>query len=368
MQQPTTPGDIAGSGARPVSCLVVDDEPRLRHVLCQLLQRMGFECRAAANGVEALVQLERQPADLITSDMRMPAMDGKEFLRRVHERWPDTAVVMVTAVADVQLAVHCLSGGAMDYLTKPFHLEEVEARVRQVLERRRLLLESRTHRQELERRVAEQANRIERTFLAGMQALADALELKDPYTRGHSIRVSLYSCAIARAMELDDETIRQIELGGHLHDIGKIGVHETILTKQGKLTEEEYRHIMEHPVLGWRILKPLLADMPVALNVVRFHHERVDGRGVPDGLAGDRIPLEARIAAVADALDAMMSERPYRKSEMHLGDALAELVANAGRQFDRKVVDATLFAIDHGELALAPRVERRRQGAVSGAA
>lgn len=339
----------------PLRCLVVDDEPRLRHVLSQLMRRMGFECREAVNGLDALAILEAQPFELMTTDMRMPGMDGMDLLTQVHQRWPDTAVVMVTAVVDVQLAVHCLSGGAMDYLTKPFHLEEVEARVKQVLERRRLILENRDHQVELERRVAEQAQRIERMYLAGMQALADALELKDPYTRGHSIRVSAYSSAIARTMELDDETIRQIELGGHLHDIGKIGVREAVLNKPGRLTDEEYRHIMEHPVLGWRILGPLLGDSPIVLNVVRSHHERVDGTGVPDGLVGDRIPIEARIAAVADALDAMMSGRPYHDSERQLGDALAELVAFSGRQFDRKVVNATLHAIDSGLLAIVPR-------------
>lgn len=349
-------------------CLIVDDEPKLRHVLSQLLERMGFHCAQAANGVEALRALERERFDLMTSDMRMPGMDGMTLLRQVQEKWPDTGVVMVTGVADVQLAVQCLSGGAMDYLTKPFHLEEVEARVRQVLERRRLILENRDYQEQLEVRVAEQAHRLERLFLAGMQALADVLELKDPYTRGHSVRVSRYSGDIARALGLDEETVRQIELGGHLHDIGKIGVREAVLNKAGRLTPEEYRHIMEHPVLGWRILQPLLADAPIALNVVRSHHERIDGRGVPDGLAGDRIPLEARITAVADSLDAMMSGRPYRAAEMQLGDALAELLACAGRQFDREVVNATLAAIEAGQLKLVPRAQHASSTTLSGAA
>ena len=162
------------------------------------------------------------------------------------------------------------------------------------------------------------------------------------------------SSVIARAMRLSDETIRQIELGGQLHDLGKIGVREDVLNKPGKLTPAEYEHIMTHPVLGWRILEPLMSDAPIALNVVRSHHERVDGRGVPDRLSGDAIPLEARIVAVADALDAMMSGRPYRGEEMQLEDALAELTGNCDSQFDRAVVDATLRALDAGDLQLIP--------------
>lgn len=314
----------------------------------------GFRCFEAGNGVEALEILERQEVSLVMSDMRMPRMDGIELLKQIRARWPDTAVVMITAVADVEVAVSCLASGAMDYLTKPFHLEEVRARVKQALEKRRLVLENREYQQHLEMRVAEQARRLEDLFLASMRALAEALELKDAYTRGHSRRVSRYSGIIARAMRLEEETVRQIELGGELHDIGKIGVREDVLNKQGKLTPDEYRHIMTHPVLGWRILEPLMSDAPIALNVVRSHHERVDGRGVPDRLRGDAIPLEARIVAVADALDAMMSGRPYRGGEMQLEDAVLELTGNCDSQFDRAVVEATLRAIDAGHLQLVP--------------
>jgi response regulator RpfG family c-di-GMP phosphodiesterase len=228
----------------------------------------------------------------------MPQMDGLELLRQVRARHPDVAVVLITAVADVEVAVSCLAIGAMDYLTKPFHLEEVRARVTQALEKRRLILENRDYQERLEERVAAQARRLEELFLTSVQSLAEALELKDPYTRGHSVRVSHYSVAIARALRLDDDTVRQVEIGGHVHDIGKIGVRESVLNKEGPLTTEEYEHIMTHPVLGWRILSPLLRENPVALNIVRSHHERFDGRGTPDGLAGAAIPLEARIAAV----------------------------------------------------------------------
>jgi putative two-component system response regulator len=341
-----------------VQCLVVDDEPRLRQVLLHLMRTDGFHCYEASNGAEAFAVLEEHPVTLVMSDMRMPKVDGIELLRQIRERWPDTAVVMITAVADVEVAVHCLANGAMDYLTKPFHLEEVRARVEQALEKRRLVQENRAHQEHLERRVAEQARQLEELFLAGIQSLAEALEVKDPYTRGHSVRVSQYSSVIARTMRLNDETVRQIELGGNLHDIGKIGVRESVLNKPGRLTDEEYRHIMTHPLVGWRILAPLMSDAPIALNVVRSHHERMDGRGVPDGVAGDAIPLEARIVAVADAFDAMMSGRPYHDREIQLDDAIRELEANAGTQFDSLVVDAALTAIRNGDLRVITKRPR----------
>ena len=333
--------------------IIVDDEPRLRQVLMRLMSRDGFDCVDAGNGAEALVHLEREPAALVLSDLRMPGMDGVDLLREVRTRWPDTAVVMITAVADVDVAVSCLAMGAMDYLTKPFHLEEVRARVSQALDKRRLVLENRRYQSQLEARVAEQSHRLEQLFLASMQSLADALEVKDPYTRGHSLRVGRYAMATGRALGLDPDVLRELELGGHLHDIGKIGVREAVLNKAGPLTDEEYAHIMTHPVVGWRLLEPLLRDAPLALNVVRSHHERWDGRGVPDGLAEDAIPFEARIASVADSFDAMTSHRPYRQG-LTLEAARAELVRCAGTQYDPRVVAAFCAAIDAGDIALTP--------------
>ncbi|MEP6492331.1 MAG: HD domain-containing phosphohydrolase [bacterium] len=336
-------------------CLIVDDEPRLRQVMVHLMRGDGFQCIEAANGLEALEQLEKYPVILVLSDLRMPKMDGFELLGQIRARFADAAVVMITAVADVEIAVNCLAVGAADYVIKPYQLEDVRARVAQALEKRRLILENRAYRESLEERVQQQARRLEELFLASVQSLAEALELKDPYTRGHSVRVSHYSATIARAIGLDGEMLRQIELGGHVHDIGKIGVRESVLNKAERLTAEEYEHIMTHPVLGWRILAPLLGDTPNALNIVRSHHERFDGRGVPDGLKGNEIPLEARIAAAADALDAMTSDRPYRVSEMTLPLAIEELQRHRGTQFDPDVVDAIIAAAESGALQLLPR-------------
>jgi putative two-component system response regulator len=315
----------------------------------------GFECYEAGSGLEALAFLEHTPVVLLLSDLRMPEMDGIELLRHVRQKHPATAVILITAVAEVEVAVGCLAMGAMDYLTKPFHLEEVRARVVQALEKRRLILENRDYQERLEERVAAQARRLEELFLASIQSLAEALEVKDRYTRGHSIRVSEYSTIIARAMDLESEVVRQIEIGGHVHDIGKIGVQEAVLNKAGPLTDEEYAHIMTHPLLGWRILSPLLTDMPLALNIVRSHHERFDGRGIPDRIAGKNIPLEARIAAAADAFDAMTSIRPYRHGKaMTVEAAITELRRCSGTQFDPDVLDVFIPLLENGGIIVPP--------------
>lgn len=346
--------------ARGVACLVVDDEQWIRYALAQLMRSDGFRCTEAADGKEAIERLEQNPVALVLSDMRMPRMDGIQLLQQVRARWPETAVVMITAVSDVEEAVRCLSIGAMDYLTKPFQLEEVRARVAQALDKRRLKMENREYQERLEERVAAQARRLEELFLTGVQALAQALEVKDPYTRGHSIRVSQYAGTIAQTMQLDAEMIRQVQLGGHVHDIGKIGVREDVLNKPAPLTNAEYQHVMTHPLVGWRILAPLFGDAPIALNVVRSHHERYDGGGVPDGLKGEEIPLEARIVAVADALDAMTSGRPYRSSEFTSDEALAELQRSCGTQFDQRVVNALGLAIGRDDGTRTRATAKRR--------
>lgn len=317
----------------------------MRALLRRLMEAEGFSCVEASCGHEALERLQDEPVPLVLSDYRMPRMDGAQLLREVVARWPDTAVIMITAESDVDLAVRSLDAGALDYLTKPFCIDEVRARVNQVLEKRRLLIENRAYRTELEERVALQARKYEELFLASLQSLADALEVKDAYTWGHSTRVSRYATAIARELGMAPTLLEQLELGSRLHDIGKIGVREDVLNKDGALTDEEYAHVMEHPVIGWRLLAPLLRDMPHALAVVRSHHERFDGRGTPDEMRGHEIPLEARITAVADSFDAMTSGRVYR-SGMNVDDAVAELRRCAGSQFDPAVVAAFERALE----------------------
>ncbi len=337
-------------------CLVVDDEPRLRQILVRVMRADGFIVDEAGNGDEALRRMEANPSTLILTDIEMPRMDGFSLLRALRSRWPDAAVMMISGNGDVQTAVSCLSVGALDYLTKPFHLEEVRARITSVLERRRLVLENREYQTRLEQKVQAQARRIEQQFLGGVQALAEALEAKDPYTHGHSVRVSQYATAIARRLGLPAHVVRAVTLGARLHDIGKIGVREEILTKPARLTDEEYQHVMTHPAVGWRILSAMVVDQPELLNIVRHHHERMDGKGLPDALMGTAIPLEARIVAVADSFDAMTSGRRYRDDGgKQLPEALKELRRCVGTQFDADCVAAFLDAIEAGEVAPPPR-------------
>ena len=329
------------------NCLVVDDEPGVRRSLARMLQAQGFQCFEASTGLEALELLERiGETPLIVSDMRMPELDGIGFLEAVRRRYPDTSVIMLTGLSDTTTAVDCLHLGAADFLLKPISMNELQARVTRALEKRALVLQNRYYQENLERRVHEQSQRIQELFLQGVQMLARALEAKDAYTRGHSIRVSRYAVATARRMGFQGALLDGIRLGGELHDIGKIGTRESVLHKPGSLTAEEFRQISEHPLLGERMLSPLARESPDVLRIVRSHHERLDGRGFPDGLRGERIPVEARIVAVADAFDAMTTRRPYRDSRPP-EQAMAELRRVAGTQLDPQAVEAFVAAHPH---------------------
>ncbi len=345
----------------PVRCLVVDDEAMLRRVLSRVLTSAGYEVAEAGSGLEALDRLGRRPFDLVISDIHMPGMDGIQLLAQVRALYPEIGVVMITAVTDVQTAVACLNQGALDYVGKPFQVDEVLARVRQALDRRRLIVENRDYQRTLERRVKQQADKIQDLFVQGVQTLAHALEAKDPYTRGHSMRVASYATAIATTMELPGEAVADIHLGAELHDVGKIGVREAVLLKPTRLDEEEYLHIMQHTVIGERILKPLAHDHPTVLGIVRSHHERVDGKGFPDRLSGADIPLAVRVVTVADTFDAMTTVRPYR-SALDAEAAIGELVRCIGTQFDRDVVDAFCRAFpDPRALQLPPAPDAAAQ-------
>jgi len=331
------------------NCLVVDDEPGVRRSLARMLQAQGFQCFEASTGLEALELLDRiGETPLIVSDMRMPELDGIGFLEAVRRRYPDTSVIMLTGLSDTTTAVDCLHLGAADFLLKPISMNELQARVARALEKRALVLQNRYYQENLERRVHEQAQRIQELFLQGVQMLARALEAKDAYTRGHSIRVSRYAVATARRMGFQGVLLDGIRLGGELHDIGKIGTRESVLHKPGSLTADEFRQISEHPILGERMLSPLARESPDVLRIVRSHHERLDGRGFPDGLRGERIPVEARIVAVADAFDAMTTRRPYRDSRPP-EQAMAELRRVAGTQLDPEAVEAFVAAHPHPE-------------------
>ncbi len=331
---------VAGSA----NCLVVDDEPAVRRSLVRMLEGQGFNCFEAATGREALEVLDRiGEATLVISDLRMPDLDGIALLETLRERYPDTSVIMLTGMGETTTAVDCLHRGAADFLLKPISMSELRARVARVMEKRALVLQNRYYQRHLELRVKEQSQRIQDLFLQGVQMLARALEAKDAYTRGHSIRVSQYAVATAARLGVGGPRLDGIRLGGELHDIGKIGTREAVLHKPGLLTEDEFRQISEHPALGERMLWPLAQESPDVLRIVRSHHERLDGRGFPDGLRGEKIPFEARIVAVADAFDAMTTERPYRASRPAEA-AIEELRRVAGTQLDPLAVEAFVSA------------------------
>lgn len=333
-------------------CLVVDDDPQVRHSMARVIQSQGLACLEAASGQEALDLLVREgEVPLVISDVKMPGLDGLAFLDELLRRYPDTAVIMLTGVADVATAVACLEKGALDYISKPALIDEVRARVAKALEKRDLLLQRRFYQKQLEIRVRQQGSRIKELFLEGVQTLAHALEAKDAYTRGHSQRVSRYATQTAIRLGYTGDYLEDIRLGGELHDIGKIGTREAILNKPGALTAEEFQHITEHTVLGERILAPLARENPVVLRIVRSHHERMDGRGFPDRLVAEAIPIEARIVSVADAFDAMTTNRAYRPSRTPVA-AAEELRSGAGGHFDPQVVTAFLEAFS--DLSLLP--------------
>jgi len=326
------------------NCLVVDDEPSVRRSLVRMLQAQGFTCFEAGTGREGLGVLERLgEVPLVISDMRMPELDGIGFLEAVRRNHPDTSVIMLSGMSETTTAVDCLQMGAADFLLKPISMTELQTRVARALEKRALVLQNRYYQANLERQVREQGQRIQELFLQGVQMLARALEAKDAYTRGHSIRVSQYAVATAGILGFDEGQIDGIRLGGELHDIGKIGTSEAVLHKAGSLTADEFRQITEHPILGERMLAPLAHESPDVLRIVRSHHERLDGRGFPDGLRGEKIPLEARVVAVADAFDAMTTRRPYRESRPAEA-ALVELRRVAGTQLDPDAVEAFVAA------------------------
>ncbi len=326
------------------NCLVVDDEPGVRRSLVRMLSAQGFTCFEAGTGREGLGVLERLgEIPLVISDMRMPELDGIGFLEAVRRSHPDTSVIMLSGMSETTTAVDCLQMGAADFLLKPISMNELQTRVARALEKRALVLQNRYYQANLERQVREQGQRIQELFLQGVQMLARALEAKDAYTRGHSIRVSQYAVATAARLGFDGPQIDGIRVGGELHDIGKIGTREAVLHKAGSLTADEFRQITEHPLLGERMLAPLAHESPDVLRIVRSHHERLDGRGFPDGLRGEKIPLEARVVAVADAFDAMTTRRPYRESRPP-EDALMELRRVAGTQLDPDAVEAFLAA------------------------
>jgi putative nucleotidyltransferase with HDIG domain len=328
--------------------LIVDDEDAVRSMVAAMLERGGYETTVAANADEALGLLQDGPAfDLVISDITMPGTDGLSLLQRISSEHPGTPVVMVTAVHDVHTAATAFRSGAIDYLLKPFAWAQLETAVARALEHGRLMKQGAAYRQHLEDMVASRTRQLrstmedlERSYETTLEAMGNALDLRDEETEGHSKRVTAYTIALARAIGVDGEELKMIARGAFLHDLGKIATPDSILLKPGKLTAEEISIMREHCRHGYEMVCKI-PFLKAAAEIVYSHQEHFDGSGYPRGLSGEEIPVGARIFAIADTLDAMTSDRPYRKATSFEA-AQEEISRCAGRQFDAKIVEVFL--------------------------
>jgi putative nucleotidyltransferase with HDIG domain len=332
---------------RPARVLVVDDEAPVRSMIGATLQRQGYDVQLAISGSQAVEMLGQGPFDLVLTDIVMQDGNGIALLERIHVDQPQLPVVMVSAIHDISVAIDSMRRGAYDYLLKPFEREHLVATVQRALDHRQALQDSHNYQQNLEQVVRARTEMLrqamkdlEHSYDVTLEALGDALDLKDSETEGHSKRVTAYTIALARAMGISPVDIKIIARGAFLHDIGKMAIPDEILRKPGKLTSEEEEIMRDHCTRGYHILRkiPFLSE---AAAIVYTHQEHFDGNGYPSRLRGNEIPIGARIFAVADAMDAITSDRPYRKARS-FDEARQEILRCSGTQFDPNVVEVFL--------------------------
>jgi diguanylate cyclase (GGDEF)-like protein len=327
---------LFGSGRR---ILLVEDDETVREPLATYLSAQAFSVTQVPDASQALQELS-QEFDVLITDFNLPGLSGNDLVEAGKSRWPATQAIVITGVNDAQVAAQALNAGADRYLLKPFGLDQLHDYLVEALERRDQILRERAERRLLTSEALVRAEQAHEAVLKGARALVRAVEVRDPYTRGHSERVAGYARIVAHELidvgqRLDADALR---LACELHDVGKIGIPDAILNKPGRLTAEEFEEVAKHPKAGRRILDSLLDDETV-LAVITWHHERWDGRGYPDRLKGEKIPLAARLTALADTLDAMTSNRAYRPA-IHWDEVVRQVVDGAGTQFDPLVVSA----------------------------
>ena len=328
--------------------LVVDDEESVRGVVAALLEHSGYAATMTESAEEALARLQQDPDyDLVLSDIMMPGTDGLSLLDQICTDHPGMPVVMFSAINDIHVVTSAFRRGAIDYLLKPFERSELESIVMRAVEHGRLRKQNTIYRHNLESIVSSRTGRLrstmqdlERSYDITLEAMGDALDLRDEETEGHSRRVTAYTIALAQAMGLESDDLRIIARGAFLHDVGKIATPDSILLKPARLSDEEMTIMKQHCERGYEMVRkiPFLRE---AAEIVYAHQERFDGTGYPRGLRGEDIPLGARIFAIADALDAITSDRPYRKGTTFAA-ATEEIARCAGKQFDPWIVEVFL--------------------------
>jgi len=334
--------------------LVVDDDDAVRDVIGVLLKEEGYQPTMVDGAEAGLAAAKREEFPLVISDMKMPGKGGDWLLEQLRDARPDTAVIMLTAFGDTEAAVECLRKGATDYLLKPPKVTDLIRSIERALAKRRLELARQRYRRSLEKRVRDRTAELqqalldlEATYGTTLWALVAALDAREHEVSNHSQRVVRYTLAIAKRMGLPEQDLPDIGRGALLHDIGKIGISDAILLKPSKLTDEEWVEMRRHPRIGFDILKAI-PFLGTPAEIVLSHQERCDGKGYPRGLAGEAIPLGARIFSIADTFDAITSDRPYRKRQT-VDAARAEISRCAGSQFDQRCAEAFL-AIPIAEL------------------
>jgi putative two-component system response regulator len=325
--------------------LITDDEKDIRELLKDFLESEGYECQLAANAFEALEKFKADVNfDIIMSDIRMPGKSGLELLEEIKQINPDVMVIMISAVKDIESAIAAMEKGAHDYVSKPFKLNEVSFAASKALEKRRLVLENKEYQKHLEGMVEERTSELkkalvelDKTYNFTLRAMATVLDTRDTETQGHSLRVVSFTLKLAEFMQISDQnTLKIYEYGALLHDIGKIGIPDAILRKPEDLTAAEWQIMKKHPSIGYNLLRRI-KFLETSAQIVLHHHEAFDGSGYPDGLSGDNIPLGARIFNIADAIDAITSDRPYQKA-LPFETAASELRKHSGQQFDPQII------------------------------